>query len=197
MSRQLLISVGREFGSGGHKIAEKLAKELGISYYDRNILEHMFADDAEMAKKMEQYDEKTANPLITRRVAGYSNAMEDNLAEKEFAFIKEKAEGGESFVIVGRCGETILKDYPELVSFFVLADRQDKIERIMETEQLTEKEAIAEMLRVDRIRKKYHNKYSEVKWGDSRGYDVCINASGLGIDKTADVLISYIKNRIS
>lgn len=195
MERQLLISLGREFGSGGHVIAKKMAENLGIEYYDRNILNAMFGDDQKLIERMEQCEEKTANPFLSRRVRGYTNSMEENLAMREFDFIREKAEEGNSFVIVGRCGEMLLKEYPVHISFFVLGDMPDKICRVQERCQLSEKDAIDKIARMDRIRKKFHNCYSDIKWGDSRGYDLCINVSRLGIDKTTEILLNFVEQR--
>lgn len=195
MGRQLLISLGREFGSGGHVIAKKMAEKLGIEYYDRNILNTIFGDDQKLIEKMEQYEEKTANPFLSRRVGSYSNSVEENLAMKEFDFIREKAKEGSSFVIVGRCGEMLLKEYPVHISFFVLGDMQDKIHRVQERCQLSERDAIDKIIRSDRIRKKFHNRYSDIKWGDSRGYDLCINVSRLGIDKTTEILLDFVEQR--
>ena len=195
MEKQILISLGREFGSGGHKIAQKIARELQIPYYDKNIVEKIFGDDYLSSEEMEQYDEKLANPFLTRRVRGYTNSMEEILAKKQFDFIRAKAENGESFIIVGRCAETVLRDFDSHVSFFILADMYDKIQRVMDREGRDERDAIRRIQLMDSTRKRYHNFYSDMKWGDSRGYDICINASGLGIDATADILIDYIKKR--
>ncbi len=195
MSKQVLISLGREFGSGGHKIAQKIAERLDITYYDKNILDHMFGEDTELAAKMKKYDEKHANPLLTRRVKGYSNSIEDILVEQQFEFIREKADAGESFIIVGRCGETVLRDYRNHISIFVLGDLYDKVCHIQEWSNLNEKEALDEILRVDRIRKRYHNRHSDIKWGDSRGYDICVNDTRLGIDGTTELLLAFIEKR--
>ena len=195
MEKQILISLGREFGSGGHKIAQKIARELQIPYYDKNIVEKIFGDDYLSSEEMEQYDEKLANPFLTRRVRGYTNSMEEILAKKQFDFIRAKAENGESFIIVGRCAETVLRVFDSHVSFFILADMYDKIQRVMDREGRDERDAIRRIQLMDSTRKRYHNFYSDMKWGDSRGYDICINASGLGIDATADILIDYIKKR--
>ncbi len=193
MEKQLLVSLGREFGSGGHEIAQRIAEEFGIAYYDHNILDHMYENDEELIRFMKKYDEKRANPFLNRRVRGHSSSLEENLAMREFEFIEKKANEGESFVIVGRCGETILRDFPCHVSFFVLGDMYDKIRRVEERYQVTEKEAINKIQRHDRHRKKFHNEYSDTKWGDSRGYDLCVNVSRLGLDGTTELLASYIR----
>ncbi|MCR4675540.1 MAG: cytidylate kinase-like family protein [Lachnospiraceae bacterium] len=195
MERQILITLGREFGSGGHKIAQIMAEKLGISYYDKNILDHIFDSEHSQIDDISKYDEKTAHPLFTRRVRGHTNSMEEIIAKKQFEFIQKKADSGESFVIVGRCGETILREYDGLVSFFVLADKYDKIHRVMDRENRSKHEAIFRIQKMDATRKKYHNYYSDIKWGDARGYDLCVNASCLGIEKTAEVLIEFVNKK--
>ena len=196
MEGQILISLGREFGSGGHKIAQELAKRLDIEYYDENILDKMFGEESDLANEMRDYDERKPNPFLFRRVRGYSSSMEEILAEYIFDFVRGKADNGESFIVVGRCGDVILRDYKRHISFFVLGDMYDKIIRVSDRCQLSEREAINEIQRMDRMRKKFHNKYSEIKWGDSRGYDLCINISRLGVEGSADVLFDFIKRRL-
>lgn len=196
MDKQIIISISREFGSGGHAIADQIAKEMELPLYDRSILDHI-ADEKGIDKEyLEKFDESPKIPLVSRRVRGHSNSMEENLAEMQFEYLKKKADSGESFVVVGRCAETILKDQQGLVSIFILGDRLDKISRTEQTYQLSEKEAVAKINRHDRKRKYYHNRYSQYRWGDSRSYDLCVNSSRLGIRGTAKMLMSYINTRM-
>ena len=110
--------------------------------------------------------------------------------------LKKLAEDGKSFVVVGRCSETILKNYEGFVSIFVLGDWETKRERIMRLYRLSAEEAEHMMSRKDWERKSYHNYYCKVKWGDSRNYDLSINSSRLGIDRTVDMLETYIRARL-
>lgn len=196
MEKQTIISIGREFGSGGHEIAEKIAKDMGIQLYDRGILDAIATDLNVHVNVLEPFDEKPRNFILTRRVNGYSNSMEEILADMQFEFIKRKAEEGESFVIVGRCAEAVLKDFDNMISIFVNGDRQCKVERVKEKYHLSEAEAFTKMTRHDKKRKQYHNRHTDTKWGDSRYYDLCINSSSLGIDKTVKVLENYINARM-
>ena len=100
-------------------------------------------------------------------------------------------------MIVGRCAEAVLRRRPELISIFVIADEHAKLKRIEEKYDLTASQAENKMIRHDFNRKKYHNSHSKYKWGDSRGYDICINSTRLGIEKTADALYEYIQERIN
>lgn len=195
MGKQVIISIGREFGSGGHAIAEQIAKDMGISLYDRNILDAIAEEKSAKAEHLEKYDEKPRNYLLTRTVRGHSNSMEEHLARMQFDYIKTKADSGESFVVVGRCSEVVLKDREELITIFILADRDQKTERVMKKYNLSKAEAVSKMNRHDRQRKVYHNTYSRNKWGDSRTYDLCINSSRLGIDGTVKTLEYYIQSR--
>lgn len=195
MEKQLIISVGREFGSGGHEIAEKLAEKFSLKLYDKNLLQHIAEERNVDSKHFEKYDEAPRNLLFSRTVKGLSNSMEENVANMQFDFLKKKAEQGESFVVVGRCSETILKDYPGLVSVFVLGDKEHKIERVMRLYNMSKEEAELYIYRQDRKRKGYHNYYCKGKWGDSRNYDISVNSSKLGEDVTVDILVDYIKKR--
>lgn len=192
---QIIISVGREFGSGGRVIAEALAERFNIPIYDRHLITEIAERTGLTPEQIEKYNENPKKKIISRRVRGYSNSIEDNIAEMQFSFLKEKSASGESFVVVGRCSETKLKDNPSLVSLFVLADEDAKIKRVMEVYELSEDDAVEFIRKKDRKRKRYHNYHCSGHWGDSRLYDLCINSSRLGIEKTIDYLESYIRAR--
>ncbi|MDE6909935.1 MAG: cytidylate kinase-like family protein [Lachnospiraceae bacterium] len=195
MEKQLIISVGREYGSGGHEIAEKLSKHYGIQLFDHNLLDEIAAKKNLNMDHLKGLDEKHKNPLSSRTVRGFSSSPEENLLYLQFDYLREKADAGESFVIVGRCGETILKQYDSLVSIFVLGDRDKKIERIMRLYQLTESQAVRKIREKDIKRRRYHNSFCDRKWGDSRNYDISLNSSKLGIDCTVELLTDYIDKR--
>ena len=196
MGKRLILSVSREFGSGGHVIAEALARRFELDLYDNNLLEHIAAEKNVGGDTLKKYDERPKNRLFSRTVRGYSNSIQENVANMQFDYLKKMAQEGKSFVVVGRCSETILKGNEGLVSIFVLGDREVKRERIMRLYRLSEDEAEHMMSRKDWERKSYHNYYCKVKWGDSRNYDLSINSSRLGIDRTVDLLESYIRARM-
>lgn len=196
MSKQTIISIGREYGSGGHVIAELLSKSLGLPLYDRNILSEISKEKGNSYEEYHAYDEKAPNPFLTRSVLGQSNSVEKIIADLQFDFLRQKARAGESFIVLGRCAEEVLRETKGLISIFLLADTDVKVKRIMEKFDLDEDDAIAKMRRHDRKRKYYHNTYSSHKWGDSRAYDLCINTSRLGLKATADELADYIRFRM-
>lgn len=193
MDKQILISISREYGSRGREIAIKVAEDMGLPLYDRNILEEIAKEKGTDPKNFQDIDEKPRNKLLTRRVKGHSNSMEENLAQMQFEYLQKKADTGESFVVLGRCSETVLKEREGLVSIFVTGEREAKIQHIMDKFSISREEAIAKIYKHDINRKRYHNHYSDFKWGDSRNYDVCINSSRLGPQGTAEVLEAYIQ----
>ena len=195
MDKQFIVAIGREFGSGGHEIGKQLAAKLGVNFYDRNLLDHMWDGLDINSEDFEKYDEKSKTPFLTRRVRGHSSSIEDNLAHIQFEFIKEKANSGESFVIVGRCAEAVLRNHPGLISVFIMADEPFKLKRIEEKFDLSPRKAENKMVRHDYNRKKYHNTYSQFKWGDSRGYDICMNSARLDIEGTVESLYRYVQDR--
>ena len=194
---QVIISVGREFGSGGKNIAEQLARRFKIPIYDRHLITEIANKTGLTPEEIEKYNEKPKNHLLSRRVNGYSNSIEDNIAEMQFNFLREKAASGESFVVVGRCSETKLRDFKCLVSLFILGDMNEKIKRVMSIYELSEDKAKAFIDKKDRKRKRYHNYHCDGHWGDSRLYDLSINSSRLGIDRTVDLLEEYIRSRMT
>ena len=132
MGNQIIISISREYGSEGHTIAKQIAKDLGLPFYDRNMLDEIAKEKGFDPAVFAGVDEKPRNKLLSRRVKGYSNATEDNLAQMQFEFLRKKAASGESFVVLGRCSETILKEYDSLVSIFVTGNKNRKLKHVIE-----------------------------------------------------------------
>ena len=195
MANQFIISISREYASGGHDIAEAIAKHFDIPLYDKNLLDEIGKEKGVDLSDFKGADEKIINVFTSRTVAGYNSSPEYAVAQMQFDFIKEKAESGESFVICGRCADYVLKDNPALISIFVLADEYAKTERIMKIEDCSMPQAIKLIEKRNKGRKEYHNQFAKTKWGDSRYYDMCINSTRLGIDGTAEFLIDYINKR--
>ncbi|MBO7450489.1 MAG: cytidylate kinase-like family protein [Clostridiales bacterium] len=196
MGKQFIISIGREYGSGGHAIAEDLAKRFNVPLYDSNLLEIIATEKHVDKDSLKAYDEVPRVKLFSRKVKGQSSSLEENVANMQFDYLRNKADQGESFIVVGRCSEYILKDYSCLISIFILGTKEAKIERIMRLFDLSEDDAIDKIERENFRRKMYHNYYCKGKWGDSRNYDFSINDSILGLEATADIIEDYVKKRI-
>ena len=190
---QLLIAIGREFGSGGREIAEKLGQRLGITVYDKNMLDEMAERYGFNRDVLDEHEETPVNVLFSRKVRGFSSSIEEVIAQRQFELLKEKADSGESFIIIGRCAEQVLKGRPGLHSFFIRGDGDVKCRTVMSRYGLEEKDARELMRRRDRQRKNYHNFYCDGKWGDSRNYDLCLNASALGVDGSVELLCKYLE----
>lgn len=195
MDKQLIISVGREFGSGGHVVAAGLAKHFGLPLLDSNILADIAKEKNTDAEYLKKYDESARSLLFSRTVNGYSNSPEDVVARMQFDYLKARADAGESFVVIGRCADYVLRNNAGLVRIFILGDIDAKIQRTAEREGVSEEKARALMEHNDKRRRTYHNTHCEGKWGDSRSYDITINSSRLGIEGTTDLLIKYIEAR--
>lgn len=192
---QTILSIGREFGSAGHEIAQKLADYYQLPLYDHNLLDEIAASKGLDSLELQGHDEVRRNRLFNRNVRGMDSSPAYNLALLQFDFLREKAESGESFVVVGRCSETVLRPYKGLISIFVLGDMDKKVARIMDLYHMNRKEAEEFIKEKDKRRKQYHNSHCDLKWGDSRNYDLCINSSRLGVEETMRILVQYIDAR--
>ncbi len=195
MGNQIIVTISREYGSGGHEIAGILANALNMEMYDRTLIKEIAKEMDMDVEELKKYDEKPKSLVKSRTVRSHSNSMEEILNEKQEEWIRRKAASGESFIVVGRRAKEILADHPGLISIFITADEDYKIRRIMDDLQMDEDEARAQQIRVDRHRKTYHNRYSDHKWGDSRYYDLILNSSRLGSLGTAALVLFYINAR--
>ena len=195
--KQIIIAIGREFGSGGHLVAKKLAEHYNIPLYSKELLDEVAKDGRYSKEVLERFDEKPMNfAFIPVPAGGTTISLEQDIAIRQFNFIRKKSnEEKESFVIVGRCAEEILSDNPNMISAFILGDKDTKTKRVMEREGVDEKTALNMMKKMDKMRKVYHNFYCESKWGDSRTYDICIKIGKVDVDTATDMIIKYIDSR--
>ena len=194
MKKQIIVAIGREHGSGGHYIADLIARELGVKLYDKVSIDKEITSGGYSEELVSEMDEKPVNFFTSRRIGRFSNSLEVNVAEKTFAMLRSKAAEGESFVVIGRCGEQVLENNPNCISIFICGDPQFKLNRVMNKLGLNAEQAIEEIRNVDRSRKNYHNYYCDTKWGDARGYDLTVKSNVLGCEGTAEMLVSYIRS---
>ena len=192
MNKQIIISIGREHGSAGHEIARLLAEKLNFPLYDKNFFNEIAHQNGLDISDIAKYDEVPRKYFFSRTVNGYSNSPEVNVAELQFSLLKSRAADGDSFVVVGRCSDELLKFYPNFLSIFITADTKDKIQHIMQTENLTESQAQKEIVKTDKARSAYHDYYCKSKWSECKTYDLTINASRLGIEGTTEFLFQFI-----
>lgn len=196
MSEQLIITLGREYKSGGRDIAMELARHFSLPLYEQNILKQIAETLRVDADTLTRYDEVPKNLLFSRTVNMHSSAPEEVVCQLQFDYLRKCAAAGESFVVLGRCGEEVLKDFPGLVSIFVYADPVFRKNRAMELEHVSEAEAMQLIAQMDKKRKLYHNQNCKGKWGDARNYHIAVNSACLGVEGTAEFLKQYIEKRI-
>lgn len=198
MSKKI-ITIGRQFGSGGHIIGEKLAEKLGFAYYDRKLLD-LAAEKSGMSHSVvKDADEKAANPWYYAAMSQSGAAMGINLCTNDAIFnvqseiIKEIAKT-EDAVIVGRCSDYILRNADcELLSVFIYAPLEARIKRTMERDKISESEAVAKIKRHDKQRKLYYDFYTDKKWSAHESYNLTLNSEIFGLDGTADIICAALK----
>lgn len=198
MEKQIIISIGRQYGSAGHEIGRKLAAMLDIPVYDRNLFDEIGRVKNIDTNDLEKYDEVPRKKLFSRTVRGYSNSPEENVAELQFALLKSKWADGDSFVVIGRCADDLFRGVDGFLSVFIYGDEDVKVKRVMEKRNLDEKKAKQAIERHDRKRKMYHDYFCKGgKWGDCKNYDICINSSRFGIDATVKYLYDTVQSLLN
>lgn len=198
MDKKVIISIGRQFGSGGHEIGEKLAEKMGLKLYDKELLKLVAKDSGLCEKVLESYDEKPTNSLLYSIVMDvYPSVMysgptiDQQIYQATYDTIRRLS--ATSCVIIGRCADYILRDCPELVSVFVHASTDFRAERVMAEYHVTDAKAREMLIRTDKKRASYYNFQSEKKWGMAASYDLCLDSSVLGIERSVDLIMDYIR----
>ena len=200
-----IITIGREFGSGGHLIGKLLSEDLDIPFYDHELLDRAAKDSGFAREIFENQDEKPTNSFLYSLVMdsyafGYSsNVMNDMpLNQKvflaQFETIKQIAEEGPC-VIIGRCADYALEDHPDLLKVFIHADFEDRVRRISNLYDLTVNRARDRIIKNDKSRSSYYNYYTSKEWGSVDSYDLCLNSSVYGIDGCIDIIKSVIERK--
>ena len=198
-----IITISREFGSGGREPGKRLAEELGIHCYDHEIIEliakeHGF-DERYVANISEKCIEAAYPTTIGHRFAMPPVQIMDQgfqVAAAQQQIIENFAKQGDC-VIVGRCADYILREHPRCVNIFVSASREDRIERLVRTRRLTPEAAEQLMDSTDEKRADYYNYYSNRTWGAAATYHLCIDSSVLGIDGTAAFAEEFIRKKLN
>ncbi len=199
-----IITIGRQFGSGGREIGEKVAEHFGIKCFDKELLSRAAKESGLCEEMLENHDERPTNSFLYNLVMdtysfGYnaSSFVDMPISHKvflaQFDAIKKIADEGPC-VIVGRCADYALADYKNHVSLFIYGDTDCKVKRIRERFDLNESKAREMMIKKDKQRQSYYNYYSSKKWGRADSYDLCINSSKLGMDGTAKLIIQYVED---
>ena len=200
-----IITIGRQFGSGGRSIGEKLAQKLGISFYDKELISMAAKESGMNPEIFDSVDEKAANSLLYSLSMGMYNfgsgfsmmgdlPVNDQLYLLQHKIIKEIADK-ENCVIVGRCADYILRDRDDCVNIFIYADMEFRKQEAVKRHGIDKARAEHIVTKTDKNRANYYSFYSGQKWGMAENYDLCINSSKLDEDKIVDLIIAYIEKR--
>lgn len=197
-----IYTIGREFGSGGKEIGEKLAQRLGIQLYDRELLQHAAKESGFCEEIFENHDEKPTNSFLyslvmdTYSVGGYTTSpfldmpLNHKVFLAQFESIKKIA-AAESCVIVGRCADYALSENPDCINIFIHADLETRIKRVSQRMNLTENKAKDIIQKKDKQRASYYNYYTSKRWGDSGSYHMTLDSGKLGIDGCVELILKY------
>lgn len=192
----IVITINREYGSGGRYVGELLAKKLGIKLYDKDLIMMVSNESGLSASYIEEKEQSIAGTLLANFNSQYYNNLtnDDNLFIAESNAIKEIAKR-ESCVIVGRCADYVLKDEDYVFKIFVYSDDEGKVQRAIKYYGLEEKNALKEINKINKAREKHYNHYTGAEWKDLEHYDFTINVDKFGIEKTVEIIEEMINER--
>lgn len=199
-----IITIGRQAGSGGREIGEKLAEYFGIKYFDKELLTRAAKESGYCEEMIKLHDEKPTNSFLYNLVMdtysfGYNTStfvdmpISHKIFLAQFDTVKKIADEGPC-VIVGRCADYALSEYDNVIKLFIYADEEDRVKRVMESYNLSEKESRERIAKTDKQRQSYYNYYSSKKWGKAESYDLCINSSLLGMEGTEKLIIQAVED---
>lgn len=198
---KVIITIARQYGSGGREIGEQIAKELNVPFYDQNLIT-LAAEKSDLCHEAAaEADERNANSLLYTLAMGstamlhtphYNMPINDKLFLVQSDIIKEAAEKS-SCVIVGRCADYVLRDRTDVVSVFIHADANVRAKHVAERNGITESEAFSLISKTDRRRANYYNFYTGKRWGETNHYDLCVDAGRIGIENAAKLIAAYAK----
>ena len=194
LTKHVVITIAREYGSGGRYIGRLIADKLGIKFYDKDFVTTL-SEQTGLSEEYIENNEQRRNTLDALNNGYYFNlSNSDELFVKESKLIKELAEK-ESCVIIGRCSDFILKDNEDTINIFVYSNMEDKVKRVVERYGINQKDAEKEIKNIDKQRSNHYKHYTGKKWGENQNYDLCINSDALGVEKSADLICEMIMNR--
>ena len=200
----IIINVGRQLGSGGRIIAQKLAERFGCQLYDKEILNLAAKESGFSEKFFEQNDEnkhffKSLFHMHAQHVSDnnfYPNRFsQESLFQFQADAIRKAAREG-NCVFIGRCADYILRDFTRVANIFITANLDERIDRVAERHQCDRDTALKILNHKESSRSSYYNYYTGKKWGYSDGYDLCVNTSLLGIDATEQFIAEFIRKRL-
>ncbi len=196
LDKHIIITISREYGSGGRYIGKLIAEQLGIKLYDKELVEKV-AKETGLSEKYIENNEQKRNAIDTLNNGYYFGLNNsDELFLKESELIQEIADK-ESCVIIGRCADFILKDRKNIIKAFIYSNMEDKINRATQFYGLSKVKAEKEIRRIDKLRANHYKYYTEKEWDNHSNYDICINSDALGVEKSAELICNMVKEKTS
>ena len=187
LEKHTVITISREYGSGGRYIGRLVADKLGIKFYDRDLVEKLSEKTGLSTEYIENNEQKRGMLDALNSGCYYNLTNADELFVQESELINDLAKN-ESCVIIGRCSDFILKDNKDVINIFVYSTMENKIERAVERYNLSKKEAEKEIKNIDKLRSNHYKHYTGKVWGENKNYDLCINSDTFGVEKAADMI---------
>ena len=185
LKNKIIITIAREYGSGGRYVGRLVAQKLGIKFYDKDIMVKLAEKTGLSLDYIESNEQKRDNIAnISSNIAGLTT--QDNLYLEESKLIKSLSSS--SCVIIGRCADDILKDEKNILKVFIYSDMDDKIKRVTTHYNIDKKNALKEIKRINKLRSNHYKHYTGKNWGMPDNYDLCINSDLLGVEKTAEII---------
>lgn len=208
MQERYVINIGRQIGSGGKSIGERIAGRLGIRLYDKELINLAAEESGFAAEHFEKADEQERKGLLSTLVGHFrspyvgafgqpTNPLSNDALFKIQSDVIRRVAERESCIFVGRCADYILRDHPRSVNLFLTGDEADRIRRIADRCGCSEEEARRRMEHIDAQRASYYNYYSSHTWGVAATYDLTINTSILGEEGSVDLLLDFITRKLN
>lgn len=207
MNDKFVINIGRQLGSGGKEIGEKLAARFGIDFYDKELI-NIASEESGLCKEFfEKADEKASQgiigglfgmrfPFISEGAMPYSNCLSNDALFKIQSDVIRHLAAERSCVFVGRCADYILREHPHCINVFISASKEDRIARVCQLHQINQEVAEEKIEKADKSRSEYYNYYSYNTWGAAATYHLCIDSSVLGIEETVQFIEEFIKKKL-
>lgn len=207
MEDKFVINIGRQLGSGGKSVGERIARQLGVQLYDKQLI-NLAAEQSGLCPELfEKVDEKEAKSLFSTLIGylrapfagddgGMTNVLSNDALFKIQSDVIRDIAARESCVFVGRCADYILREHPRCVNVFITADEDDRCARLCRSHGIAPGEARTMMARTDARRADYYNYYSSRTWGVAATYHLCVNSSVLGIEGTADFVLEFAARKL-
>ena len=192
LNKHIVVTISRMYGSGGRFVGRLVAESLGIKFYDKNIIDSLSLSTGlskEYIKNNEQKKEKLSG---IDNYNGLNN--EDTLFIEESKLIKKLSK--ESCVIIGRCADYVLKDNKDVVNIFIYSNYDDQVKRVVDRYNIPKNRALKEIKRINKLRSNHYKYYTGSDWGNVNNYDLCINSDLLGVEKTAEVICNFVREKI-